>query len=162
MLKTGSTFPDIALEDTTGRPVHVKDYRGKDNVLLFFMRSTSCPVCNRHVTDLTRRSADLAADQVQVLVAVPEGREQAAAWQARRGLPFPVVTGRQGTPHEAIGLTRKVFGALQQSGSVLIDLDGIIRHAHSATMPVSSYDKRGITQAIRDLRTSSAGPRPLT
>ena len=151
MLEIGSTVPDIALEDTSGRPVHLADFRDKDNVLLYFMRSASCPVCNSHVKDLASRAAQLAADDVRVLVAVPEGRQEAADWKAKRSLPFPVVTGRQGTPHEAIGLTKKVFGALQQSGSVLIDRDGVVRHAHGATMPVSGYDKKGIAAAIRGL-----------
>ncbi len=150
MLEIGTTAPDIALEDTAGRPVHLTDYRG-EAVLLYFMRSVSCAVCNSHVRDLVARSTDFAARGVRVLVAVPEGRQDAADWQAKRGLPFTVVTGREGTPHEAIGLTRKVFGALHQSGSVLIDRDGVVRHAHGATVPTSSYDKRGITQAIDEL-----------
>lgn len=156
MLETGSTAPDIALEDTAGRTVHLADYRGKDNVLLYFMRSTTCPVCNGHVKDLAGRAADLTADNVRVLVAVPEGRVEAAAWQEKRGLPFPVVTGQRGTPHEAVGLMKKVFGAMQQSGSVLIDRGGVIRHAHGATMPINSYDKKGIAKAIHDL--PPAGP----
>ena len=157
MLETGSIVPDMDLEDAAGRPVRLTDFRGKDNVLLYFMRSTSCPVCNSHVKDLAGRSADLAADDVRVLVAVPEGRQQAADWQAKRGLPFPVVTGRTGTPHEAIGLTRKVFGALQQSGSILIDREGVVQHAHGSTMPVSSYDKKGIARAIRELGAPGHG-----
>ena len=52
-----------------------------------------------------------------------------------------------------IGLSRKVFGSLQQSGSILIDSHGIIRHAHGATMPTSGYDKKGITAAVQGLRT---------
>jgi peroxiredoxin len=151
MLESDTAVPDIALEDTAGRPVSLADYRGRDNVLIYFMRSTSCPVCNSHVKDLAARSTELAANQVQVLIAVPEGRQEAAAWEARRRLPFPVVTGRHGSPHEAIGLTKKVFGALQQSGSILIDRDGVVRHAHGATMPVNSYDKKGIAQAIAEL-----------
>ncbi len=151
MLETGSTAPEIALEDTNGHPVRLGDFRGKDNVLLFFMRSTSCPVCNSHVKDLAARNAEFAALNVKVLIAVPEGRQEAAEWQAKRRLPFPVVTGRRGTPHEAIGLTKKVFGAMQQSGTVLIDSDGIVRYAHGATMPTGSYDKKGIVQAVHDL-----------
>nr|BFE87039.1 hypothetical protein GCM10020093_096400 [Planobispora longispora] len=51
-----------------------------------------------------------------------------------------------------IGLSRKVFGSLQQSGSVLIDSRGIVRHAHGATMPTGGYDRKGITAAVRALR----------
>ncbi|MEU6267173.1 peroxiredoxin family protein [Saccharopolyspora shandongensis] len=154
MLETGSTAPDIALEDTAGHAVRLADYHGTDNVLLYFMRSTTCLVCNSHVKDLAGRAADLTAANVRVLVAVPEGRAAAAAWQAKRELPFRVVTGQRGTPHEAVGLMKKVFGAIQQSGSLLIDRDGVVRHTHVATMPTNSYDKKGITKAINALPTT--------
>jgi peroxiredoxin len=151
MLETGSVLPDLELEDTTGRPVHLADYRGTGNVLLYFMRSVTCPVCAMHVKDLAARAAGLAAADVRVLIVVPEGRREAAAWQARRELPFPVVTGRHGSPHESVGLLRKVFDAMQQSGSLLVDRHGIVRHAHAATLPTGSYDRKGITAAIADL-----------
>ncbi|MBB5800329.1 peroxiredoxin [Saccharothrix ecbatanensis] len=153
MLETGSPAPQMVLEDTTGETVRVSDYQGAHAVLLYFVRSTSCPVCNRHVRDLVNRGDELAADNVRVLLAVPEDREQASAWKAKHRIPFPVLTGRRESPHEMIGLGRKVFGSMQQSGSILIDRQGVIRHAHGATMPTNSYDKTGIAKAIASLRT---------
>ncbi|WP_414943591.1 peroxiredoxin family protein [Amycolatopsis sp. cmx-11-32] len=143
MFEIGSTVP--ALEDTAGQVVRLSDHRGTDNLLLYFMRSTTCPVCNSHVRDLAKLAG------VRVLVAVPEGRVEAAAWRAKRGLSLQVVTGRSGSPHEAVGLTKKVFGSLQQSGSLLVDRDGVVRHAHSATMPTGAYDRKGIAGALEDL-----------
>ncbi|MEV4116694.1 peroxiredoxin family protein [Nonomuraea sp. NPDC049695] len=157
MLETGSPAPEVVLENTDGQAVRLSDHRGNHAVLIYFMRSTSCPVCNRHVQDLVRCRDELAADGVQVFVAVPEDRQEAAAWKARRGVPFPVLIGRRGTPHEMIGLSRKVFGALQQSGSILIDSQGVVRHAHGATMPTSGYDKKGIIAAVQGLRAGASG-----
>ncbi|MFI6595931.1 peroxiredoxin family protein [Nonomuraea sp. NPDC050536] len=151
MLEIGSRVPEVVLEDTDGQAVRLSDYRGRHAVLVFFMRSTTCPVCNGHVRDLVRRRDELAADNVQVLVAVPEDRQEAAAWKAKRQVPFTVLVG--GTPHEMIGLSRKVFGSMQQSGSILVDSGGIVRHAHGATMPTGAYDKKGIAAAIEGLRT---------
>ncbi len=153
MLAAGSPAPQLVLEDTAGQTVRLSDYRGRHAVLLFFVRSTSCPVCNRHVRDLVRSGDELAADNVRVLIAVPEDREQAATWKARHQIPFPVLTGRRDSPHEMVGLSRKVFGSMQQSGSILVDSHGIVRHAHGATMPTSSYDRKGITAAIASLNT---------
>jgi len=147
MLEPGSPAPSMVLEDTTGQDVRLPDHQGA--VLLYFMRSTSCPICNRHVQDLVTSSAEWAG--VRVLIAVPEDREHAAAWKARRRIPFPVLTGRRDSPHEMIGLSRKVFGAMQQSGSVLIDAHGVVRHAHGATLPTNSYDKNGIAAAVAAL-----------
>ncbi|GAA3206865.1 peroxiredoxin family protein [Nonomuraea helvata] len=157
MLETGSPAPDVVLEDTDGQAVRLSDHRGDHAVLIYFMRSTSCPVCNGHVQDLIRCRDELAADGAQVFVAVPEDRQEAAAWKARRRVPLPVLTGRRGTPHEMIGLSRKVFGSLQQSGSILIDSQGVIRHAHGATMPTGGYDKNGIMAAVRGLRAGRSG-----
>ncbi|MDA0565218.1 peroxiredoxin family protein [Streptomonospora sp. S1-112] len=152
MLETGSTAPRMVLEDTTGQTVRISDYQGKHPVLLYFMRSASCPVCNRHVHDLVNSGDGLEAANVRVLLAVPDDREQAAAWKAKRQIPFPVLTARRGTPHEMIGLSRKIFGSMQQSGSLLIDTHGVIRHAHGATIPTNAYDRKGITAAIASLR----------
>lgn len=151
MLETGSPAPDIVLEDTDGRAVRLSDHRGRQAVLIYFMRSTSCPVCNRHVQDLVRGRAAYEDDGVQVFVAVPEDRQEAAAWKARRRVPFPVLVGRQGTPHEMIGLSRKIFGSMQQSGSILVDAQGVVRHAHGATLPTGGYDRKGIAAAVRGL-----------
>lgn len=153
MLEIGTVTPDIALEDTTGQPVRLADYRGRLNVLVYFMRSATCPVCNRHVKNLADHHAEYAARQVQILIAIPEGRDEAAEWAAKRQLPFPVVTGRRGSPHEAVGLMKRVFGSMQQSGTLLIDRTGIVRHAHAATMPTNSYDKRAIDRALESSTT---------
>ncbi|MFG3436970.1 peroxiredoxin family protein [Nonomuraea sp. NPDC047897] len=157
MLETGSPAPDLVWEDSDGKPVRLSHYQGEHAVLIYFMRSTSCPVCNRHVRDLVRRRDEFAADDVRVLVAVPEDRREAAAWKARRQIPFPVLVGGlvggHRSPHETIGLSRKVFGSLQQSGSILIDRQGIVRHVHGATLPTGGYPRQDITTAIRALRT---------
>lgn len=116
--------------------------------LLYFMRSTSCAICNRHVRDLVANRADFDAEGIRVAIVVPEERTAGLAWKTERGIPFPVLTGPTGSPHESVGLTRRLFGSMQQSGTVLVDGQGIVRHAHGATMPTGSYDKKGITAAI--------------
>lgn len=146
MITTGEPAPDIVLTDTDGGAVRLTDFRGESGVLLFFMRATSCPVCRAHVRDLARRRDDLLAHDVRVLIAVPEDRAAAATWKARSRTPFPVVTGRAG--YAAFGLARRLFGTVQQSGSVLVDRHGVVRHAHAATSPLNAYDRDGITAAL--------------
>ncbi|MFI5613849.1 redoxin domain-containing protein [Amycolatopsis sp. NPDC051903] len=105
-------LPELVLENTEGQAVRVADHRGEGAVLLYFSRSTACPVCARHVQDLV---------------------------------------GRRGTPHEVVGLGRRLFGALQRSGTVLVAAAGIVRPAHAATVPTASYDRAGIAAALRAL-----------
>ncbi|QLY27995.1 peroxiredoxin family protein [Nocardia huaxiensis] len=152
MLTAGSRAPEMDFDDTAGRPWRLSDHRGKHSVLLYFVRATTCPVCTHHVRDLIAQQDALAADNIRVVIAVPEDRETASNWKAKRDIPFPVVVGRSARPHESIGLTRKVFGAMQQSGTVLVDAEGIVRHVQGSTLPTNGYDRKALTAAIDSMR----------
>jgi peroxiredoxin len=165
MLGIGTTAPPMALEDTEGHPVTLADIAGQADrrgVLLFFMRSAACPVCNAHVRNLIKQVDKYVAAGVQIVIAVPEGRDEAAKWKSKNGIPFPVVTGRGGSAHETVGLAKRVFGSMRQSGSILVDAHNTIRHAHGATMPTNSYDKKGIAAAVDELQAASASTPPLS
>jgi peroxiredoxin len=163
MLEIGTLAPELAAHDTQGQAVRLADFRGRAAVLLFFMRSMSCPVCGAHVKDLVRRRDEFDAAGVRVLIAVPEGRAEAAAWKEKRGVPYPVLTGDDSaTPHEAFGLHRRVFGTMQQSGSILIDAQGVLRHFQRATLPTAAYDKKGIAAALGGLRAAAGAEAEAT
>lgn len=150
MLEIGST-PTLALEDTDGHDLDLESYRGNDNVFIYFMRALSCAQCNAAVQNMAKNSAEFDAASVKVLVAVPEEISDAAAWKAKKNIPFPVVVGKSGTAHAEVGLLRKVFGAIQQSGSILLDKDGVVRYAHVSTNPGASYNRNEVATAIAAL-----------
>jgi peroxiredoxin len=152
MLEISTAAPDLDLVDATGAPVRLRDYLDRMHVLLYFMRATTCPVCVRHVRDLARHADEYAALGARILVVVPEGLPTARAWAARQGLPFPVVTGAHGSPHEAVGLLRTVFGAVQQSGTVLVDQAGLVRYTKAATIPTAGYDRAAVLRTLTALR----------
>lgn len=150
MLEIGST-PILSLDDTDGTPIAITDYKGKDNVFIYFMRALSCAQCNAAVQNMAKNSADFDAANVKVLIAVPEDPKDAAAWKAKKNIPFPVVVGKAGTAHAEVGLLRKVFGAIQQSGSILLDKDGVVRYTHVSTNPGASYNRTEVAAAIAAL-----------
>jgi peroxiredoxin len=151
VLEIGST-PTISLEDTDGTTVDLEKYRGKDNVFIYFMRALSCAQCNAAVQNMAKNSADFDAANVTVLIAVPEDPSDAAAWKAKKNIPFPVVVGKSGTAHAEAGLLRKVFGAIQQSGGILLDSQGVVRYTHVSTNPGASYSPREVADQIAALQ----------
>jgi peroxiredoxin len=154
MIEVGEPVPDVQLTDTGGTSVRLRDFQGESSVLVYFMRHTGCPVCNRHVQRLAAAAADYAARGVAVLVAVPDDVDSAARWASRKQLPFPVVTGTEGSPHEIVGLRRKLFGTMQQSGTVLVDRGGVVRHVDVATIPTGGYSHSAVDEAISALRST--------
>ena len=156
MIEVGQAMPDLRLTDTNDAGVRLSDYRGTSDVLVYFMRHTGCPMCNRHVKSLAAHAAEYVRDGVTVLVAVPDDAGTARRWAAEKKLPFTVVTGAGGTPHAGVGLTRRMFGSMQQSGTVLIDRAGVVRHVDVVTMPTGGYSHGAVMQALQHLRRSPA------
>jgi peroxiredoxin len=150
MLEIGST-PDLKLEDTEGKTLSLADYKGKENVLIYFMRALSCAQCNAHVQSFIKNQSEFDDAKVEIIVAVPEDLKDAAAWKARKNIPYTVVAGASGTPHESVGLLRKVFGTLQQSGSVLFDSNGVVRYTQVSTIPTTSYNRAEVGAALASL-----------
>ncbi len=149
MLEIGST-PVLALRDTDGDIVNLESYRGK-RVFIYFMRTISCPQCNAAVQKMIANRERYEANDVEVIVAVPDGQAEAAAWRLKRKVPFPVVLGQTGTAHAEVGLLRKVFGLVQQSGSILLDRNGVVRYAHASTNPGASHNEVAVAAAIAAL-----------
>jgi peroxiredoxin len=150
MLEIGAA-PDLEFEDTDGNRVSLGDYRGKENVLVYFMRALSCAQCNAHVQSFIRNQSEFDAAKVTIVVAVPEDLKDAAAWKTRKHIPYTVVAGAAGTPHESVGLLRKVFGTLQQSGSILFDSRGVVTYTHVSTVPTTSYNRAEMAVALAGL-----------
>lgn len=151
MLTPGSPMPAIELEDTTG---HAWSLPGQRATLIYFVRSTSCPICTHHVRDLIAHRNNFDANNIQVFIAIPEDAPTGSAWKARHAIPFPVLVGTATTPHESIGLSRKVFGSMQQSGTLLIDRNGLITHLRTATLPTAGYHRKALLAAMDALPVS--------
>ena len=150
MLDVGST-PAFTLEDTDGAPVDLAASGGPAGTFLYFMRTISCAQCNAHVQNLARTKADFDAKGVDIVIAVPDTREAAAAWKANKKVPFPVVVGTTGTANAEAGLAKKVFGLVMQSGGILLDRGGVVRYAHASTNPTASYDRKAVAEALDGL-----------
>lgn len=145
MNATVGTTLQLDLIDTNGEPRPIRPERA---TFLYFMRAPTCPQCNNAVRRLAEQQSSLRERGVEVVVAMPTGTEEAAAWKSAKNVPFDVVTGRAGTAHEEAGLLRRVFGLIQQSGGILVDGAGSVQYLHIATNPGDSLRLRELDDAI--------------
>jgi peroxiredoxin len=64
--------------------------------------------------------------------------------------PFPVLADPARRAYRAYGFTKSLW-VIQQSGWVLIDRDGIVRHVSRNTNPQNSFDEDEVLQAVKSL-----------
>lgn len=65
--------------------------------------------------------------------------------------PIPVLADETGAVPAAFGFRRVMLGSISQSGTVIVDRDGIIRYARRVTNPSAALDERGLFLALKQL-----------
>jgi peroxiredoxin len=132
--KIGSLAPNFNLLATSGQQISLSDFRGKSNVILFFIRETSCWQCRTHVTQLGKMYNDFKEAGAEVLVILGEGIEQAKAYADGIKLPFPILCDPDRAVYHLYEL-EKYFLLFQRTASLVIDKDGVVRYLKRTTVP---------------------------
>jgi peroxiredoxin len=139
----GASAPDWTLATQTG-PASLEAYRGRQHVVLYFMRTFDCPVCLGHVMRLARTYDQIQAQNTVVLVLGPGDQHEAE--QLQRKVPFQVLADPDRVVYGIYGLSKAL--GIQQSGTFLIDSDGILRYANRATVPLGALKEPALLAAI--------------
>ena len=132
--KIGSLAPDFKLLATNGQNVSLTDFRGKNNVIVFFIRETTCPQCRTHVAQLGRMYEQFKEAGTEVIVILGEGMEKARAYADGVGLPFPIHCDPDRAVNSLYEL-EKYFLLFQRTASLVVDKDGIVRYLKRTTVP---------------------------
>ena len=109
--------------------------------VLYFMRASICPQCNRHARELNAMQAELKTRGMDVIIIVPEGTDDANKVKTRNNLVIPVMAGN-GAAHALAGLDKKFLGLIQVSGTIVVDTDGTILYKKLATNPENSFNAK--------------------
>lgn len=147
----GAIAPDFTLLDVDDSPVRLSEYRGDSCVVLYFMRAFGCLPCRAHARRLSAQKIRLKSYGAAVAVIGPGTREEAAKLAAKMKKPIPVLADETGEVAAAYGFRRVLFRTVLQSGTVVVDRDGVIRYVRRVTNPSASLDEDGLFLALRHL-----------
>jgi peroxiredoxin len=166
-----ATAPDATFTSTTGT-VALKDYRGKQAVVLLFMRGfnkgMACYYCGEQTRDYRAKYADVHAAGAEVLMVLPLADDIAGYVQKIGGgcsppepklvLPFPVVIDKDGSACAAFHVpTQKTSGAdpfpVSSPATIVIGKDGKILFEQHGEDP---SDRPEIAKVLEVLRTGVA------
>lgn len=131
--KIGSLAPDFKLVATNGQEISLTDYRGKSNVIVFFIRETSCIQCRIHVAQLGRMYDQFREAGTEIIVILGEGIDKSKKYAENLKLPFPILTDPDRVVYHLYEL-EKYFILLQRTASLVVDKAGIVRYLKRTTL----------------------------
>ena len=110
-LKAGDPAPDFTLPDADGRPVSLKDFRGR-RVIVYFYPAALTPGCTTQACDFRDNLSELDGAGVTVLGISPDPVAKLARFREEQDLTFPLLSDAGKTSLSAYGAygEKKLYG----------------------------------------------------
>jgi thiol-disulfide isomerase/thioredoxin len=126
----GSTAPEMAIRDLTGKPIYLKDFRGKPMVVNFW--ATWCPPCIKEMPMLER--AHRRGD-IQVIAIASDEAADVRDFQKTQALTMTVAV-----EDDAPGINRALRVPNTIPYSVFFDANGKVVSVHHGAMSQADFD----------------------
>ena len=149
--KAGDKAPQFQGQDQEGKNVKLKDFAGKQVVLLYFYPKDDTPGCTRQACGLRDRMADLKNDNVQVIGVSFDDADSHKKFIAKHNLNFPLLVDTNGKIADAYGV-RMPGKTMARRASFLIGTDGKI--VHVTDTPKAETHLAEMKEAVEKLKKS--------
>lgn len=131
MIAEGAKAPEFTLPDAEGKPVSLKDFRGKTVVLYFYPKDLT-PGCTKEACDFRDAQARLRSRGAVVLGMSADPPKRHAKFRDKYNLNFPLLSDESKEVLKAYGVWgKKKFMGREFLGvkraTVVIDGKGVVR-----------------------------------
>jgi peroxiredoxin Q/BCP len=139
-LKPGDPAPDFSAKTTDGKPVSLKDYRGRKLVMYFYPMDDT-PGCTRQACSLRDHNTEIAAKGAAILGVSTQGAESHRKFTDKYRLNFPLLADTEGSVGRAYGtlggsgLLSKLKSAAGMADRITFVIDENGRIAHVIDRP---------------------------
>ena len=169
--------PDASFDGAAGK-VALRDFRGKQAVVLLFMRGfekgTTCYYCGEQTRAYLRSYADIHAAGAEVLMVLPLATdiagyvrkigEGAAPPDPNLALPFPVVLDKDGSACAAFHVPTKKGGLdpfpVSSPATIVVGKDGRILFEQHGDDPSDRPEAAKVLELLRTGTAAPAAPKP--
>jgi thioredoxin-dependent peroxiredoxin len=157
--KVGARAPGFRLPASDGRTIDLKDFAGKQTVVLYFYPKADTPGCTTQACGFRDALADYDRSKIAVLGISPDPIEKVVKFATKFGLNFPLladadhaVAERYGVWQEKSMYGRKYFGAVRTT--FVISKDGTIAGVFEKVKPAGHEQQ--VLNWLRESRLAKA------
>ena len=102
--RVGTMLPSFQLPTAGGGSLGPWAFKGRRNLVLYFVDSVDCLTCQRALRDLADRYRELRDHEAEVLVIAPLQQDRALRARSSLGLPFPILVDPDSSVYARYGL----------------------------------------------------------
>ena len=150
-LQVGDQAPDVTLKTHAGQSIDLKDYQGKQAVVLFFYPKDNTAICTKEACAFRDAYEDFVSAGAVVIGVSSDSAESHEGFAQKHRLPFLLVSDEENSLRKAFGVP-KTLGFLPGRVTYVIDKAGVIQLVFSSQL---SADKH-VSEALSVIQQISA------
>ena len=148
MIAVGQRAPDFTGTLGSGKQLSLKDFRGKQHVILYFFPKDFTPGCTREACSFRDRRAEVAGLDAEIVGGSLDTPEKHASFAAKYQLPYPLISDRSGAIASAFGVARLGGWLPTKRVTFVIDKQGVVQHVIQSEFSIDMH----INEALETLR----------
>jgi peroxiredoxin Q/BCP len=130
-IKVGDKAPDFVLPREDGRQVSLRDFAGKQNVVLYFYPKDFTMGCTAETKAFGSRIEEFRKLDAEVIGISSDSAQSHHEFADACGASFPLLSDEEKRVRELYGATGR-FGLIPERVTFVIDKEGIVRHIFSS------------------------------
>lgn len=146
-IQIGDEAPDFTREAQTGETISLRDYRGKQIVVLYFYPADNTPGCTTEACAFRDAYEDFVQAGAVVIGVSGDSLESHRQFAAGKKLPFLLISDASGELRKAYGVPKTLF-VLPGRVTFVIDKQGLVQHVFNSQL----YASKHVTEALAIVR----------
>lgn len=157
--RVGNEAPDFSLPDQEGNKVTLSDYRGKQHVLIVFVRGDWCPTCHIMLRTYERNKDKFAEKNIVILAIGPDPAGVNLDMVQRLGIDYKVLSDEKNEAAHAYGMMFQKNNPLTDYGTgiplpaaFLVDMNGTVLYTSNPKTPGEILSPEKIFPVVEKLK----------
>ena len=139
----GSVAPSFTLPSQSGEMVSLKDFLGKNPVVLFFYTKDDTPGCTKEVCAFRERYEDFRKLDAEVIGISSDSVESHKEFAEKHDLPFTLLSDEGGKGRKLYEVPN-TLGFFPGRVTYVIDEEGVVRHVFSSQLGATRHVEEAI------------------
>jgi peroxiredoxin Q/BCP len=145
--------PDVALPDQNGKTISLKEFRGKQVVVLYFYPKDNTSVCTAEACTFRDSYESFKELGAEVIGVSGDSVKSHKDFSSKHQLPFPILS-------DSGNMARKAFGVPNTAGllpgrvTYVIDKEGVVRYVFNSMLDGAKH----VTEAMRIVKELQKAP----
>jgi peroxiredoxin Q/BCP len=150
-VKVGDSAPDFTLPSQTGTNVSLRDFRGKQAVVLYFYPKDDTPGCTAESCAVRDQYEVFKAAGAEVIGVSGDTQESHQRFASKHNLPFILLSDKGDQVRKQYGATA-AFGLFPGRVTYVIDQEGVVRYVFDSMLNFKGH----VEEALKTLQQLTA------